>query len=264
VDVSELENALVNLAVNARDAMPDGGRLIVETSNCQLDDTDIVGKEIDPGAFVKIVVTDTGHGIPKDLIETIFEPFVTTKHSSKGSGLGLSMVYGFARQSGGSVSVYSEHNQGTVFTLYLPKSESSVEQSNSQAAESVPKMQRKTVLVAEDEDRVRKLTRRRLEKLGHDVILAANGYEALALFKQNEHIDIVFTDVVMTEGMSGYDLAMAVRELNPDIPVLLTSGYAEDIVNNEKLKTHGLLLLRKPYHQTELQDMLLKTLNRSS
>jgi PAS domain S-box-containing protein len=257
IDVSELENALVNLAINARDAMPDGGRLLIETANCSLDDENILGKDLQPGDYVRVSVTDTGTGIPDELKDTIFEPFVTSKKGGKGSGLGLSMVYGFASQSGGCISVYTEVDVGTVFSLYLPRSGGEGENTLIVDEEpGAPLSGGKTILVVEDDERVRNLTLRRIKKLGHTAIEAADGYQALELYRQNQPIDLVFSDVVMTEGMTGYDLAIAIREIDPDTPILLTSGYAEDIINADKLEESNLSLLRKPYHQKELEEAL--------
>ena len=257
IDVSELENALVNLAINARDAMPEGGRLIIETANTSLDDENILGRDLEPGDYVRISVTDTGTGIPDDIKDSIFEPFVTSKKGGKGSGLGLSMVYGFVTQSGGCISVYSEVGQGTVFSLYLPRSQTAAaDEEIALLADEPQATAQKTILVAEDDDRVRSLTVKRLTKLGHNVLEAANGYLALDLYRENPDVDLVFSDVVMTHGMTGYDLAVAIREINENTPILLTSGYAEDIVNVEKLEAAGLSLLRKPYHQSELEETL--------
>ena len=257
IDASELENALVNLAVNARDAMPTGGRLLIETTNCFLDDELILGKELAPGEYVNISVTDTGTGIPEEIKGSIFEPFVTTKKGGQGTGLGLSMVYGFVRQSGGAITVYSEPDKGTVFSLYLPATTDHTATEDSSEVTAQPSLLTgKKILVAEDDKRVRNLTRKRLKKLGHEVVMADDGHHALALFKETEGIDLVFTDVVMTEGMTGYDLALAVRKLNPDMPVLLASGYAEDIVNRQKLDALDLQLLRKPYNQNDLRAHL--------
>lgn len=257
IDVSELENALVNLAINARDAMPEGGRLIIETANTSLDDENILGRDLEPGDYVRISVTDTGTGIPDDIKDSIFEPFVTSKKGGKGSGLGLSMVYGFVTQSGGCITVYSEVGQGTVFSLYLPRSQNAAaDEEITLLADEPQATAQKTILVAEDDDRVRNLTVKRLTKLGHNVLEAANGYLALDLYRENPDVDLVFSDVVMTLGMTGYDLAVAIREINENTPILLTSGYAEDIVNVEKLEAAGLSLLRKPYHQSELEETL--------
>ncbi len=257
VDISALENSLVNLAINARDAMPDGGRLIIETSNCQLDDETILGKNINPGDFVKISITDTGSGIQEDLRDTLFEPFVTSKKGGNGTGLGLSMVYGFVHQSGGTISVYSELEIGTTFSMYLPREQGESSKSTEQITSTSAIIgQGKRILIAEDDDNVRKLTIKRLEALGHHVIPASNGHEALALFEADPFVDIVFSDVVMTEGMSGYDLALIIRELSPATPVLLTSGFAENIISDGQLEASGLTLLRKPYHQSDLKFAL--------
>ncbi len=263
IDISELENALVNLVINARDAMPDGGRLVMETQNCFLDDELILGKGVAPGEYVKISVSDTGEGIPAEITNSIFEPFVTSKKDGKGSGMGLSMVYGFVTQSGGCISVYSEPGQGSMFALYLPRYHESgkanivgTESDETPNASQVPALSGKTILVVEDDDRVRKVVIKRLTRLGHAIIEAADGYAALELFKQHEDIDLVFSDITMTEGMTGYDLAIAVREMRPAVPVLLTSGYAEDIINAEPLQASGLELLRKPYDQKTLESYL--------
>lgn len=260
IDISEFENALINLAINARDALPNGGKLAIETQNSRIDSDSLLARELITGDYVKISVTDNGHGIPDEIRDSLFEPFSTTKKGGKGSGLGLSMVYGFVKQSGGAVNVYSEPDLGTTFTIYLPRS-SSASQAKAQSetdtlAETTSS--KKTILIAEDDDSVRKLTVLRIKKLGHQVFEAADGYAALALFEQMDGIDLVFTDVVMTEGMTGYDLAMAIKKVSPDTPVLLTSGYADDIINPEKLSESGLSLLRKPYDQLELADMLSK------
>ena len=264
IDVSELENALVNLAINARDAMPDGGRLLIETANSRLDDRAVLGENLQAGDYIRISVTDTGCGIPEEIRDSIFEPFVTSKKGGKGSGLGLSMVYGFVSQSGGCVSVYSERGQGTMFSLYLPRSVSPGNPEHRESASEAPQsLSQKTILIAEDDTRVRNLTLKRLRKLGHVVLEASDGFEALALYRKNPHVDLVFSDVVMTEGMSGYDLALSIRAINSATPILLTSGYAEDIINAEKLEAAELSLLRKPYHQKDLEETLNKIFTRS-
>ncbi len=263
VDISALENSLVNLSINARDAMPDGGRLIIETSNCQLDDETILGKNIKPGDFVKVSITDTGSGIKEDLRDKLFEPFVTSKKGGNGTGLGLSMVYGFVHQSGGTISVYTELGIGTTFSMYLPREMAEASTSTPEITPtSADAGSGKRILIAEDDDKVRKLTIKRLEALGHHVIPAPNGHEALALFEADPFVDIVFSDVVMTEGMSGYDLALMIRELRPATPILLTSGFAENIISDGQLEASGLPLLRKPYHQSELKAALDDLLNK--
>lgn len=257
IDVSELENALVNLCINSRDAMDNGGRLIIETANCELDDETILGKGLKAGEYVRIMVTDTGTGIPEELRDTLFEPFVTSKKGGKGTGLGLSMVYGFVRQSGGAISVYTEPGIGTAFSMYLPREHLAEERDRpSEPIKEERPSDGKVILIAEDDDNVRRLTKRRLEALGHHVVPAVDGHEALVLFKENKNIEIVFTDVVMTEGMSGYDLALAIQEISPDMPILLTSGFALNIISDEQLEASGLPLLRKPYHQSDLRAAL--------
>ena len=258
VDISEFENALVNLCINARDAMPSGGTLAIETQNCVLDEETIAGLDIAEGQYVKISVTDTGTGVADDIRDSLFEPFVSTKSGAHGSGLGLSMVYGFVKQSNGHITVYSELGKGTTFALYLPAVEGGAETviSASDSGVTGNSVLGKTVLLAEDDDSVRRLTKKRLERLGHMVVEAEDAYTALELFKNTNNIDVVLTDVVMTEGMTGYDLAKAVKAISPTIPVLLTSGYAENVINAEKLQESGLMLLRKPYHLRELDVSL--------
>ncbi|MBX2838214.1 MAG: PAS domain S-box protein [Gammaproteobacteria bacterium] len=256
IDESELENALINLCINARDAMPKGGTLLITTSNATLDADSIVDKQIEPGNYVRLEVTDTGCGIATGLIESIFEPFVSTKSSADGTGLGLSMVYGFVKQSGGEISVYSELNLGTTFTIYLPAYLVNEERKSlTGTLEEGHSLESKRVLVAEDNIRVRKLTIKRLEALGHIALDAEDGQQALKLFLSNpQNIDCVFTDVVMKQGMTGYDLAQEIQRIDPNMPILLTSGYAENVVNAEKLVQSGLPLLRKPFSQQDLKE----------
>lgn len=257
IDISEFENALVNLAINSRDAMPNGGELVIESTNTELDEDVLSGSMVSPGNYVRVSITDTGSGIANEVKDSLFEPFVSTKSESHGTGLGLSMVYGFIKQSGGHVYVYSEPNEGTTFSLYLPATNEAKEPHTDAHVPLTSRSQdAKVILVVEDDELVRKLSVRRLQRMGHEVIGAEDGHAALTLFKELPTIDLVFTDIVMSEGMSGYDLALAVKAIKPDIRVLLTSGYAEDIVNVEKLVEANLRLLRKPYSQQELVDAL--------
>jgi PAS domain S-box-containing protein len=264
LDLSELENALVNLALNARDAMPDGGDLIIATTNCTVGADELQAIDIAPGDYVCISVSDTGTGIPEDIRETLFDPFVTSKAHSAGSGMGLSMVYGFVRQSGGAIEVISAPDKGTTFSLYLPRADASDAAASAGAAgdNTTSQTPAQSILVAEDDDSVRRLTVKRLEKMGYHVVAAADGHEALDIFRRdNHHFDLVFTDVVMTEGMSGYDLAIEVRNHRPGQPVLLTSGYADDVIGEQKMRDSGLTLIRKPYQQSELARELKRLLN---
>lgn len=257
VDVSQLENSLLNLAINARDAMPEGGRLSISTSNVSIHKGEDSNAQTLLGDFVKVVVSDTGQGIDAANISEIFEPFYTTKKDELGTGLGLSMVYGFVRQSGGFVDVKSQLDNGAVFTLYIPRESAETTKLTSQKnlGQQTSKSS-KVILLVEDEDRVRKLTRRRLEKLGHTVIEACDGYEALELFKQSDVIDIVFSDMVMTAGMSGYDLAMEIYNIQPKLSFLLTSGYATELLDAQKLATLGITLLKKPYTIKQLEHQI--------
>lgn len=260
VDISLLENAIVNLALNGRDAMDEGGKLLIETSNFVVDEEQEKVVGLREGNYIKIDVTDNGTGITPDMHQKIFEPFVSTKAEAHGTGLGLSMVYGFTRQSGGDVKLSSEVGVGTTFSVYLPRCQESdirVEMPDERAervadADSAAR----TILVVEDEERVRRLTARRLKKLGYAILEAPDGYAGYEMFQSNPAIDLVFTDIVMTKGMSGYDLAKKIKDINPNVKLLLTSGYAEDLVNAEKLAETGLRLLRKPYTQTELAEAL--------
>ncbi|MDE0852712.1 PAS domain S-box protein, partial [Yoonia sp.] len=226
VDPGQIEAALLNLALNARAAMPDGGSLTIETANTSLDD-DYVAKELDvkAGEYVVIVVTDTGHGIAPDVLGHIFEPFFTTKEAGLGSGLGLSMIYGFIKQSGGHIRVYSEQGEGTTFRLYIPRFLGKDAQVQIDSADQKIAGGRDTVLVVEDDALVRDYVIIQLKGLGYRVFEAPNGSEALVVLDQNPEIDLLFTDVVMPGGMGGSELADAARALKPDLKVLFTSGY---------------------------------------
>ena len=211
MDPSQLQNAILNLAINARDAMPSGGRLTITAENTELEaDYARLHPEVRAGRYVVIAVTDTGTGMAKEVLERAFEPFFTTKEVGTGSGLGLSMVYGFVKQSGGHVTLYSEPDHGTTIRMYLPRAEVPEETAEARAPE--PPMdalrgQGETVLLVEDEPRVRRMTAARLQDLGYRVLDAANGPAALALLDQHPEVDLLFTDMVMPGGMTGADLA---------------------------------------------------------
>ncbi|KNG92185.1 PAS domain S-box protein [Pseudaestuariivita atlantica] len=258
VDPTQFESAIVNLAVNARDAMPGGGRLVVETRNMALDEDYVADElQLSPDNYVQVSVTDTGTGMPADVIRRVFEPFYTTKDIGEGTGLGLSMVYGFGKQSGGHVTIYSELGTGTTINLYLPRYQDASEMSDENDAEpELNSANGNTILVVEDDERVRRLTRGRLEALGYQVLEAMHGPAALQILAEHSDVDLVFTDLVMPGGMSGYEVAQHVQESHPDTKVLLTSGYAEELMNSEKLSARNLKLLRKPYRQAALVNAI--------
>jgi len=258
VDVNQLESAIINLAVNGRDAMPDGGKLTIETANAHLDDCYASSElGLPAGQYVMIAVTDAGAGIPPDVLGKVFDPFFTTKPVGHGTGLGLSMVYGFAKQSGGHVRVYSEVGQGTSVKIYLPRHAGPPDQGTmplrpiqlpTAAAEA------EVVLVVEDEARVREMSAEALRELGYVVHTAASGEEALEVFDRVGRIDILFTDIVMP-GMTGRQLADALRERVPDLRVLYTTGYTRNAVVHNGVLDPGVAFLPKPF---SVGDLALK------
>ncbi|MEO1102223.1 MAG: ATP-binding protein [Pseudomonadota bacterium] len=260
IDRGQLEIGLVNLAANARDAMPGGGRLFVETSRADLDgDADI---EVPAGSFVRLSVSDTGTGMTPDVRSRVFEPFFTTKVRGGGTGLGLSSLYGYCRQIGGALTVYSEVGKGTTFNLYLPLSEGE-DTALVPLDDKIDEMMLagKTVLVVEDDARVRRMSIKRMTSLGAAVVDAHNGNDALRKASVLPELDLLFTDIVMPGGVDGYALARRLKAERPDLKVLLTSGYAEETANAEELERSGFLLLRKPYRQLDLCQMLQRVLD---
>lgn len=262
VDPGQLESALLNLALNARDAMPSGGSLTIEIANAALDDDYVVSEPgLEAGQYVMIVVTDTGHGIPPETLQDIFQPFFTTKDVGKGTGLGLSMVYGFVKQSGGHIRVYSEVGEGTCVKLYFPRSFATEDGSALRRANDSALGGTETVLVVEDDKLVRQHVVSQLKALGYRVFEAADGKSAIEILHQIPDIALLFTDVVMPGGMGGRELAEAARVLRPSLKVLFTSGYTENsIVHNGKLD-RGVELLSKPYRREQLAAKLRKVLD---
>ena len=264
VDANQLENAILNLAVNARDAMPDGGKLTIETGNAALDDA-YVAKEVGvaPGQYVMVAVTDVGTGMSAEVLEKVFDPFFTTKPVGHGTGLGLSMVYGFAKQSGGHVRVYSEPGRGTTVKIYLPRYFGSLEEASNAARPSVtppPASGVEVVLVVEDEARVRQMSAEALRELGYVVHTASSGEEALNLFDGLGRIDILFTDIVMA-GMTGRQLADALRQRVPDLKVLYTTGYTRNAVVHNGVLDPGVAFLPKPFAVADLALKLRSVLD---
>jgi PAS domain S-box-containing protein len=263
-DPVAIENAVLNLAINARDAMPSGGRIVIETRNAILDDAAVtLIPDLAPGDYIQLSVSDAGQGMPPEVRDRAFEPFFTTKGPGKGSGLGLATIYGFVKQSGGHATIYSEVGKGTTVNIYLPKAaggQAQVKEHNLEAPLAQGKGER--VLVVEDDERVRRLTRSRLEALGYVVAEAASGPEALVMFETVKP-DLVFSDLVMPGGMSGLDVCRRIRELSPGTRLLLTSGYSAELLDGDEVRRLSLRILRKPYRQAELARVVRETIDAS-
>lgn len=253
-DPAALDNAILNVAVNARDAMPGGGSLMLATTTTVLDGRRAAAAAVPPGRYACLSMTDTGSGMSPDVLRRAFEPFFTTKKPHKGTGLGLSSVYGFARQSGGFVEIESELGRGTTLRLYLPRVAEPVPDIACPPLPDGPDGEAQLILLVEDNDSVRRLTRRRLEALGHAVVDAASGPEALSILEQRSDIGLVLSDVVMPGGMSGFDVARWVRTHRPGIGVLLASGHHE--VLNHTYHDASVRVLAKPFSMATLADAL--------
>lgn len=252
-DGSELENAILNLAINARDAMPGGGNLVIESRNVSGDEAGMP----DGGEMVLISVTDTGHGMMPDVLEHAFEPFFTTKEPGRGTGLGLSTVYGFAEQSGGRAAIQSEPGRGTTVNLYLPRVEEPCSPVPG-SIEPIPLSENsETVLVVEDNPEVRELTLQRVEGLGYVVLEAENGAAAIRILESGADVQVVLSDIVMAGGISGYDVARWAERNVPHVKVLLTTGYAAQEVQADAAE---IPVLRKPYARAALAIALRNAL----
>ena len=248
IDAGQLENAILNLCINGRDAMPDGGRLTIETANKWFDDCAAQDHELPPGQYISVCVTDSGTGMTPDVIKRVFEPFFTTKPLGQGTGLGLSMIYGFARQSGGHVRIYSEIGQGTTVCVYLPRYHGAV-------VDDVAETQRiaaetaggQTILVVDDEATIRHLIDEVLDEQGYTVIGAADGAAGLKVLQSGARIELLITDVGLPNGMNGREVADQARALRPGLKVLFITGFAENAaVGNGHLEP-GMELLTKPF-----------------
>jgi PAS domain S-box-containing protein len=262
VDPAQLEASLTNLATNARDAMLEGGRLIIASSNRVLDD-DYAAQhtEVSPGGYVMIEVSDTGTGMTQDVIERIFEPFFTTKSRDKGTGLGLSMVFGFIKQSGGHISVYSEPEAGTTFRLFLPRMAEAVSAVTQRSATPLVHGRGETVLVVEDNAPLRRVVTRQLGELGYRVLAAEDAATGLRLIEQ-QSIDLLLTDVVMPGGINGRELARRARRRWPQIKVVFTSGFSEARLNGDTGPLYACTpLLSKPYRKEDLASALREALD---
>ena len=253
VDPGQFQQILMNLALNARDAMPDGGKIVIETANVDLDaGYCALHPYVKPGRFVMLSVSDTGTGMTDEVKAHIFEPFFTTKETGSGTGLGLAMTYGAVHQAGGTIEVYSEVGIGTAFKIYLPRIEEAAGEPEKDDRPADLPGGTETVLVVEDEDIVRNLCVRILEQLGYKVLHARNGTEAIAVAQgYGDRIDLLLTDVVMP-GMNGSELATRLVVRHPEAKVLFTSGYTDDAITRHGILDEGVSFLGKPYTPSAL------------
>jgi signal transduction histidine kinase len=266
-DSAQAESALANLAINARDAMPRGGRLTIETANVVLDAAYAAeNPEVKPGDYVMVAVTDTGAGIPSSDLARVVEPFFTTKAPGEGSGLGLSMVYGFVTQSGGHMKIYSAVGQGTVVRLYFPRAAAApavVSPTPAAAVAPAVAASGQLVLVVEDNADVQKTAIRHLTELGYRTVAAASAKDAIAILEKDPGIEVIFTDIVMPGGMNGWELGVAAHRLRPGIPILYTSGFSETTIQDNRAQQAANRFLGKPYRKQDLAQKLQDVLNQA-
>jgi CheY-like chemotaxis protein len=266
VDANQLENALVNLGLNARDAMPGGGKMTIETANCYLDQSYVGGltEAVAAGQYVMIAVADTGAGMDRPTIERAFEPFFTTKGVGKGTGLGLSQVYGFVHQSAGHVKIYSELGEGTTVKIYLPRhlGEEEHEEEIDRSGGANRAIGAETVLVVEDDDALRMYDVEILNDLGYNVLPAANAAAALEILGRGHKIDLLFTDVVMPGGMNGRQLADEAVRRRPGLKVLFTTGYTRNAIVHHGRLDPGVEMIGKPFTYQELGTKIRAVLDR--
>ena len=256
IDPSQLTNAILNLALNARDAMADGGKLTIETSNVVLDENYAgMHGDVTAGEYVMVAVTDSGHGIPASIMENVFEPFFTTKDVDKGSGLGLSMVYGFVKQSNGHIKIYSEEGHGTTVRIYLPPVTGIAPVVEEMSVTSIQGGE-ETILVVEDDNLVRTFVLSQIRSLGYLTLEAVNAAEALVVIDSSQKIDLLFTDMIMPGSMNGRQLADAALQRRASLKVLFTSGYSNEAIIHHGHLDAGVLLLAKPYRKADLAHMI--------
>ena len=266
-DPSQIEDAILNLAVNARDAMPKGGQLVIETANVHLDEHYAAQNiEVTPGDYVAVTVSDSGAGMTPEIVERVFEPFFTTKEVGRGTGLGLSMVYGFIKQSHGHVKIYSEVGHGTSVKIYLPRTaaDATIADTSSPRQATAAATERgghETILVVEDSAAVRKVAVNILERLGYRVRQAEDGKSALAILRDAEEIDLLFTDLIMPNGIDGQELLSMAREQRPNLKALFTSGYSESFLQGRGTAHQDVPLLGKPYRTQQLAEAIRKALD---
>jgi signal transduction histidine kinase len=256
IDPGQLTNAILNLALNARDAMSEGGKLIIETGNVVLDDAYVgMNSDVTAGNYVMVAVTDSGHGIPAAILNRVFEPFFTTKDVDKGTGLGLSMVYGFVKQSNGHIKIYSEQGHGTTIRIYLPRA-AGVGEPAEAASPPVLEGGHETILVVEDDNLVRTFVVSQIQSLGYLTLAAVNAAEAMAAIDGPQAIDLLFTDIIMPGSMNGRQLAAAALKRRAALKILYTSGYSNEAIIHHGQLDAGVLLLAKPYRKSDLARMI--------
>lgn len=264
VDANQLENVLLNLAVNARDAMPDGGKLTIETANAHLDDAYAASHtEVAAGQYVMLAVTDTGMGMAPEVIEKAFEPFFTTKPLGQGTGLGLSMVYGFIKQSGGHVAIYSEPGQGSTVKVYLPRfvRPNTKPAAGADAGRSRPRGSGETILVVEDDEDVRRASVEALREMGYEVLEAGDAMDGVRLIVDRGDIDLLFTDVGLPGGVNGRALADAARSAQPGLRVLFTTGYTRNAILHNGVLDQDVHFIAKPFNLTALAAKVREVLD---
>ncbi|MBI5265567.1 MAG: PAS domain S-box protein [Bradyrhizobium sp.] len=260
VDPNQLTTASLNLALNARDAMPDGGKLILEAGSAYLEGTYAATNDVRPGQYAVIAVSDTGSGIPPAMLDKVFDPFFTSKGPGKGTGLGLSMVYGFVKQSAGHIKIYSKPGHGTTIRMYLPAGQSAVGTEDDISPQAI-EGGRETILIVEDDRLVREYVLTQLHSMGYVTLEAANAAEALEIVGGGKQFDLLFTDVIMPGAMNGRQLADEVKKIRPGLKVLYTSGYTEDAIIHHGRLDSGVLLLQKPYRKSDLARSIRKALD---
>lgn len=260
-DASQLENVLLNLAINASDAMSDGGKLTIETSNVTLDD-EFVSRHsaAAPGQYVRLSVTDTGHGMTPDVLARVFEPFFTTKQDCDGTGLGLSMVYGFIKQSGGIIEIESQSDNGTTVNVYLPRAPDRVDDAPAvQSDTEAPQGTGERVLIVEDNKNLLKLTGRLLDQLGYETVHALNANAAIEILEQRDDFDLLLTDVILRGSIDGVELAAKTQQRWPNLKVLYMSGYNESDLNRDRQPNSNVMLLHKPFSRSQLAQKVKQT-----
>jgi nitrogen-specific signal transduction histidine kinase len=261
-DGSQIEDALLNLAVNARDAMPRGGELLIETANAHFDPDDAaLARDMAAGDYVALVVSDTGVGMAPDVAARAIEPFFTTKEVGEGTGLGLSMIYGFVKQSRGNLVIYSEPGFGTSIKLFLPRALEAVHEAKSAPIRANASGAGETILVVEDDVDVRTVATAMLEGLGYRVRVAADGPSALRALREHDDIELVFTDLMMPGGMSGIDLVEAAQRERPALKALMTSGYPAQMIQRRGGAPAGVGLVGKPYRKHDLASAIRRALD---